>query len=155
MWHRFDANCGQTNSTPRVELEPETQTVGTVFPRNDESGTQTAGTVCQGPREPDFSVNSTEVQGRPFSNRKPSEQLHAFSNRKPPELFHAQTVRGPKRIDLKPLSFDISPFSGFFFSFFLFFWATPPVRLGLSGGNSRKFLERPRKRSQSFSWNSP
>ena len=32
----------------------------------------------------------------------------------------------------------------------------PPVRLGLSGRNSRKFPERPRKRSQSErSWNSP
>ena len=33
--------------------------------------------------------------------------------------------------------------------------ATPPVRLGLSGRNSGKIPERPRKRSQSFSWNSP
>ena len=30
-------------------------------------------------------------------------------------------------------------------------WATPPIRLGLSG----KIPERPRKRSQSVSWNSP
>ena len=30
-----------------------------------------------------------------------------------------------------------------------------PVRLGLSGGNSGKIPERPRKRSQSFSWNFP
>ena len=30
-----------------------------------------------------------------------------------------------------------------------------PVRLGLSGGNFGKISERPRKRSQSFSWNSP
>ena len=34
-------------------------------------------------------------------------------------------------------------------------WATPPVRLGLSGRNSGKIPERPRKRSQSVSWNSP
>ena len=34
-------------------------------------------------------------------------------------------------------------------------WAVPPVRLGLSGRNSGKFPERPRKRSQSVSWNSP
>ena len=34
-------------------------------------------------------------------------------------------------------------------------WATPPVRLGISGRNSRKIPERPRKRSQSVSWNSP
>ena len=34
-------------------------------------------------------------------------------------------------------------------------WAIPPVRLGLSGRNSGKFPERPRKRSQSFWWNSP
>ena len=33
--------------------------------------------------------------------------------------------------------------------------ATPPVQLGLSGRNSRKLPERPRKRSQSVSWNSP
>ena len=33
-------------------------------------------------------------------------------------------------------------------------WATPPVRLGLSGRNSGKIPERPRKRSQSVSWNS-
>ena len=33
--------------------------------------------------------------------------------------------------------------------------AHPKVRLGLSGGNSRKFPERPWKRSQSFSSNSP
>ena len=33
--------------------------------------------------------------------------------------------------------------------------ATPPVRLGLSGGNSGAIPERPRKRSESFSWNSP
>ena len=34
-------------------------------------------------------------------------------------------------------------------------WAMPPVRLGLAGRYSRKMPERPRKRSQSFSWNSP
>ena len=34
-------------------------------------------------------------------------------------------------------------------------WATPPVRLGLSGRNSGKIPERPRKRSQSVSWNFP
>ena len=34
-------------------------------------------------------------------------------------------------------------------------WATPPVRLGLSGKNSGKIPERPRKRSQSVSWNFP
>ena len=34
-------------------------------------------------------------------------------------------------------------------------WATPPVRLGLSGRNSGRIPERPRKRSQSVSWNSP
>ena len=34
-------------------------------------------------------------------------------------------------------------------------WAIPPVRLGLSGRNTGKIPERPRKRSQSFSWNSP
>ena len=34
------------------------------------------------------------------------------------------------------------------------FWATPPVRLGLSGRNSGRIPERPRKRSQSVSWNS-
>ena len=34
-------------------------------------------------------------------------------------------------------------------------WATPPVRLGLSGRNPGKIPERPRKRSQSVSWNSP
>ena len=33
-------------------------------------------------------------------------------------------------------------------------WATPPVRLGLSGRISGKIPERPRKRSQSVSWNS-
>ena len=33
-------------------------------------------------------------------------------------------------------------------------WAIPPVRLGLSGRNSGKIPERPRKRSQSISWNS-
>ena len=31
-------------------------------------------------------------------------------------------------------------------------WAIPPVRLGLSGRNSGKIPERPRKRSQSISW---
>ena len=36
----------------------------------------------------------------------------------------------------------------------LTFWAIPPVRLGLSGRNSGKTPERPRKRSQSISWNS-
>ena len=35
------------------------------------------------------------------------------------------------------------------------YWATPPVRLGLSGRNSGKIPERPRKRSQSVSWNFP
>ena len=34
-------------------------------------------------------------------------------------------------------------------------WATPPVRPGLSGRNSGKIPERPRKRSQSVSGNSP
>ena len=34
-------------------------------------------------------------------------------------------------------------------------WAIPPVRLGLSGRNSGKIPERPRKRSQSISWNFP
>ena len=34
-------------------------------------------------------------------------------------------------------------------------WATPLVRLGLSRGNSGKIPERPRKRSESFSWNFP
>ena len=34
-------------------------------------------------------------------------------------------------------------------------WAMPPVRLGLSGRNSGKIPERPRKRSHSVSWNSP
>ena len=33
-------------------------------------------------------------------------------------------------------------------------WAIPPVRLVLSGRNSGKTPERPRKRSQSVSWNS-
>ena len=33
-------------------------------------------------------------------------------------------------------------------------WAIPPVRLALSGRNSGKIPERPRKRSQSVSWNS-
>ena len=32
---------------------------------------------------------------------------------------------------------------------------TPPVRLGLSRRNSGQIPERPRKRSQSVSWNSP
>ena len=31
----------------------------------------------------------------------------------------------------------------------------PPIRLGLSGRNSRRIPERPRKRSRSLSWNSP
>ena len=35
------------------------------------------------------------------------------------------------------------------------YWAIPPVRLGLSRRNSGKILERPRKRSQSVSWNFP
>ena len=34
-------------------------------------------------------------------------------------------------------------------------WAIPPVRLGLSGRNSGRIPERPRKRSQSVSWNFP
>ena len=34
-------------------------------------------------------------------------------------------------------------------------WAIPPVRLGLSGRNSGKIPERPRKGSQSVSWNFP
>ena len=34
-------------------------------------------------------------------------------------------------------------------------WAIPPVRLGHSRRNSGKIPERPRKRSQSVSWNSP
>ena len=34
-------------------------------------------------------------------------------------------------------------------------WAIPPVRLGLSGRNSGRIPERPRKRSPSVSWNSP
>ena len=34
-------------------------------------------------------------------------------------------------------------------------WAIPPVRLGLSGRNSGKIPERPRKRSESVSWNFP
>ena len=34
-------------------------------------------------------------------------------------------------------------------------WATLPIRLGLSERNSGKIPERPRKRSQSVSWNSP
>ena len=34
-------------------------------------------------------------------------------------------------------------------------WAIPPVRLGLSGRNFGETVERPRKRSQSVSWNSP
>ena len=33
------------------------------------------------------------------------------------------------------------------------FLGIPPIRLGLSGRNSREIPERPRKRSQSFSWN--
>ena len=37
----------------------------------------------------------------------------------------------------------------------VFMWAIPPVRLGLSGRNSGKIPERPRKRSQSVSWNFP
>ena len=36
----------------------------------------------------------------------------------------------------------------------LFPWAIPPVRLALSERNSGNFSERPRKRSQSVSWNS-
>ena len=39
-------------------------------------------------------------------------------------------------------------------AWFLVHWATPPVRLGLSGRNSGKIPERLRKRSQSVSWNS-
>ena len=34
------------------------------------------------------------------------------------------------------------------------YWATPPVRLGLAGRNSGKIPERPRKCSQSVSWDS-
>ena len=34
-------------------------------------------------------------------------------------------------------------------------WAIPPILLGRSGRNSRKIPERPRKGSESFSWNSP
>ena len=34
-------------------------------------------------------------------------------------------------------------------------WAMPPVRLGLSGRNSGNIPGRPRKRSQSVSWNFP
>ena len=34
-------------------------------------------------------------------------------------------------------------------------WAIPPVRLGLSGRSSGRIPERPRKRSQSVSWNFP
>ena len=37
----------------------------------------------------------------------------------------------------------------------LCFWAIPPVRLGLSGRNSGKIPEGPRKRSQSISWTFP
>ena len=40
-------------------------------------------------------------------------------------------------------------------AFLSIYWGTPPVRLGLSGRHSGKIPERPRKRSQSFFWNSP
>ena len=47
----------------------------------------------------------------------------------------------------------LSAFQGLLGSSLL--WAIPPVRLGLSGRNSGKIPERPRKRSQSISWNFP
>ena len=51
-----------------TKLEPETGTVGTVFPET-ESGTATAGTVFQEPkreRNRPFLLNGTELQKNPF-----------------------------------------------------------------------------------------
>ena len=51
------------------------------------------------------------------------------------------------------LSWHTNP--NFYAIWAVFIWAIPPVRLGLSGRNSGKIPERPRKRSQSVSSNFP
>ena len=74
--------------------EPETGTVGTVFPET-ESGTGTAGTVFQEPKpepEPPFPVKLYCNTEKPFLQRN-------RRNRKPEprEPFHLQTVTEPNR----------------------------------------------------------
>ena len=69
------------------------------------------------------------------------------------------SVQGPQDRHLTflfPLFFPCDDIP-YFYMFFPSFpnGAIPPVRLGLSGTNSGKIPERPRKRSESFSWNSP
>ena len=74
--------------------EPETGTVGTIFPET-ESGTGTAGTVFQEPKpepEPFFPVKLYRNTEKPFLQRN-------RRNRKPEPLepFHLQTVTEPNR----------------------------------------------------------
>ena len=75
-----------------TEPEPETGTVGTVFPET-ESGTGTAGTVFQEPKpEPSFPVKLYWNTEKPFLQRNRHKRKP-----EPLEPFHPQTVTEPKR----------------------------------------------------------
>ena len=66
-----------------TEPEPETGTVGTVFPET-ESGTGTAGTVFQEPKpepEPSFLLNCTEIQKNLFRRGTAGTENRNRSNR--------------------------------------------------------------------------
>ena len=64
----LQCNCNVMQGGPGTEPEPETGTVGTVFP-GTERGTGTAGTVFQEPKpelEPSSVLNCTETHKNPL-----------------------------------------------------------------------------------------
>ena len=73
---------------PGTEPEPETGTVGTVFP-GTERGTGTAGTVFQEPKpepEPSSLLNCTETHKNPLLRGTAGTENRNRSNRSIPKL---------------------------------------------------------------------
>ena len=90
-WTLFRCSLrGSLQGGPGTEPEPETGTVGTVFP-GTERGTGTAGTVFQEPKpEPSSLIKTVLNHKKPFPQRN-------RRNRKPEPLepFHPRTVTEP------------------------------------------------------------
>ena len=78
---------------PGTQPEPETGTVGTIFPET-ERGTGTVGTVFQEPKpEPSLSVKTVlEYRQNPFLERNRQNR-----NPEPLELSHTRTVTEPNQ----------------------------------------------------------
>ena len=99
-----------------------------------------------------FSITTKKNRTHPPSGSSVSPPLPEQNKIKNVQNVHQVRVGGVWKRG------NVQLWSCWFFSCFVdilvVYWATPPVRLGLSRRNSGRIPERPRKRSQSVSWNS-